>query len=219
MIVFMLLAMACIITGQVFHEWLGIFLFILFIVHNVLNRSWYQTLLKGKYNAVRVFHTAVNMLLLIAMLGILVSGIMLSHTVFAFLNIRGGLLVQKLHILSTNWGFIFMSMHLGVHWEKIMGVMKTATRCTALSWSRTVILRIVAVLIAAYGLYAFINREVAFKLTAYYLYDFWNPDQPIATFFIDYLSIMGLFTGGTYYARKVFRQFSSKRNQLEVKKS
>ena len=39
------------------HEWLGIALFTLFIVHTILNFRWYQSLFKGKYTPTRqLFH-------------------------------------------------------------------------------------------------------------------------------------------------------------------
>ena len=45
------------------HEWLGITAGMFFILHNVLNYKWYKSLFKGKYNAIRIVRTAVNILL------------------------------------------------------------------------------------------------------------------------------------------------------------
>ncbi|MDQ0899186.1 membrane-bound ClpP family serine protease [Paenibacillus sp. V4I7] len=50
MLIFTIVAMAYSITGNRAHEIVGVFLFILFIVHNILNRRWYKAILKGKYN-------------------------------------------------------------------------------------------------------------------------------------------------------------------------
>jgi len=94
-----LLLMAYHVTGNRLHEWLGMFLFIIFILHNVLNLNWYKRLFKGRYAAMRIFNTLVNALLMIAMLGTMVSGIMISRAVFGFLDMSVDLFLwRKLHM-------------------------------------------------------------------------------------------------------------------------
>jgi len=66
MSIVLLCLMAYQVSGDVFHEWLGIGMTILLIVHHILNRRWYAVLLKGKYNAYRILTTAANMLLLVS---------------------------------------------------------------------------------------------------------------------------------------------------------
>ncbi len=211
MTVLILAAMACRLTGTTIHELLGITLFILFVIHNILNWGWYKSLLTGRYNTLRVFHTAVNLLLPITMLALLMSGVMLSRTVFVFMDLNGGLFARKLHMLSVYWGFILMSVHLGMHWGIIMDAVRKMTKITAENRSRTFALQIMAVLIALYGVYASFSREIGAKLILYYTFDFWNYDQSPVIFFVDYLSIMGLYVCVTYYAIKlVQRRYSNK---------
>ena len=47
--------MAYSLIGEAFHEVVGTAIFVLFIVHHLLNRRWYGALFKGKYNARRIF--------------------------------------------------------------------------------------------------------------------------------------------------------------------
>ena len=68
MTVMMPLLMAYSLIGELFHEIAGSLIFILFIVHHILNRKWYSNVAKGKYNARRIFQTILNMLLLIFMI-------------------------------------------------------------------------------------------------------------------------------------------------------
>ena len=49
MTVLLLGLMACQVTGQLFHEWFGAGMLVLFIAHNILNIRWYGNLFKGKY--------------------------------------------------------------------------------------------------------------------------------------------------------------------------
>ncbi|BBB92555.1 MAG TPA: DUF4405 domain-containing protein [Methylomusa anaerophila] len=210
MTVLILIAMACRLTGTTIHELLGVSLFVLFAIHNILNWRWYKSLLKGRYNTLRIFHTVVNLLLLITILALLLSGVMLSRTVFAFLNLNGGLFARKLHMLFTYWGFILISVHLGMHWGMIMDAVRKKAKLTSANRSRTLALQIMAVLLALYGVYAFFSREIGAKLILYYTFDFWNYDQSPAIFFVDYLSIMGLCVCVTYYTVKLLQRNSAK---------
>ena len=69
------------------HEWLGIALFTLFIVHTILNFRWYQSLFKGKYTPTRTTSAVINIALFAAMLCCMVSSVLVSGKVFAFLNL------------------------------------------------------------------------------------------------------------------------------------
>ena len=49
------LLMAYSLIGELFHEIIGTLIFLLFIIHHVLNRKWGGSLLKGKYSAGQIF--------------------------------------------------------------------------------------------------------------------------------------------------------------------
>ncbi|WP_286082623.1 hypothetical protein [Parablautia intestinalis] len=49
MTVMLLLLMACELIGEAAHKWLGIGMFVLFIIHHILNRKWSRSVFKGKY--------------------------------------------------------------------------------------------------------------------------------------------------------------------------
>ena len=68
MLIIMIVEYSRIITGSLVHEILGISLFILFIIHNILNIWFYRTLFKEKYNAKRIVSTVVNLSFLLCML-------------------------------------------------------------------------------------------------------------------------------------------------------
>lgn len=123
MTVLLLCQMAYMLVGETVHEYLGTAMFVLFILHHLLNRNWYRSLKKGRYGAVRILQTAVNTLVLLCMLGLMVSGVILSREVFAFLPIQGGMgFARILHMLASYWGFVLMSVHLGLHWGMVMGM-------------------------------------------------------------------------------------------------
>ena len=88
------------------HEWLGITLFALFIAHTILNFRWYQSLFKGKYTATRITLATINIALVVAMLCCMVSSVLVSGKVFAFLNLGGARFGRTLHLISTAWAFV-----------------------------------------------------------------------------------------------------------------
>ena len=118
----LLFLMAFQVTGDQYHEWIGAGMLMLFLIHNLLNIGWYKVLFKGKYSALRILRTVVNLLVLAAIFVTGYSGIVMSRYVFDFLPIHGGMATaRKLHLAGSYWAFVFMSIHLGMHWSMMTG--------------------------------------------------------------------------------------------------
>lgn len=47
MAVFLLLLMAYSLVGEVLHEWMGIAMLVLFVLHHIWNRAWYKSIGRG----------------------------------------------------------------------------------------------------------------------------------------------------------------------------
>lgn len=177
MTVLLLLLMTYELIGQTAHEWLGIGIFILFILHHVLNSRWTRSLRKGKYTPSRVLQTILAAVILLTMIGSMVSGVILSRHVLSFLPIRGGRsFARNLHMLSAYWGFVLMSIHLGFHWSMMMGIAGKHIKLSSeiLKW----IMRGIAFLIAGYGVYAFVKRDIGsymFLRNQFVFFDFEEP--------------------------------------------
>ena len=195
-------------TGDTIHEYLGFSLFVFFIAHHILNFNWYKNLFKGKYSFNRFLNTFINTMLFVCMLGLMISGIMFSRKVLFFLNLGGGgMFNRRLHMLSASWGFVFISAHIGMHWGMFTSMMK-------LKNIKAVILRILinilGILIALYGIFSFIKRRLYEKMFLLIDYAFFDYDEPIILFFLDYLAIMGAFVFITYYSQKLSVKFNKK---------
>lgn len=199
------------IWGEAAHEWAGAVMLILFIAHHVLNAGWYKNLGKGRYTAARVLITAVDLALLFVMLCLMASGIMMSRHVFAFLPIRAGMGTARLmHMSACYWGFVLMSFHLGLHWGMMMPKMRKLLKLQKPSGIRSTILRIIGALIAVYGLYVFINRDLItymFLKTQFVFLDF---NESPFVFYAEYLAMAGLFIWMAYYLAKILRKTGAK---------
>lgn len=115
MTVVLLCLMAYQVTGEAAHEWCGIAMTALVIVHQILNRRWYGTLLKGKYHAYRIAATALNILLaafaLTAFCGMSMSG----HAVPFLYGMTRVSFARQMHLSMSHWAFVLMGLHLGFH--------------------------------------------------------------------------------------------------------
>ena len=205
MTVILMLLMAFELIGRTAHEWLGVGMFVMFVSHHILNRKWTSHLLKGKYTPIRIFQTLLAVLVLVCILCSMVSGIVLSRYVFSFLPIEGGRSwARTLHMIGAYWGFVFMSLHLGIHWNMMMGMAgKAAGNPSAL---RTWILRILGAAVAAYGVYAFVERGIGGYMSLQNMFVFFDFEEPLILFYIDYIAVMALFVWIGHYLAKILRR-------------
>lgn len=210
MLLAMPLLMGYMLIGAKLHEWIGTGIFLLFILHHILNHKWLASLFKGKYSAVRILNTAVNILVFICMLGLMYSGIVMSRYVFSFLPINGGAaLARKIHMLCSYWGLMLMSLHLGLHWNYIMGIVRKISKAKKSS-ARSMILRFLAVITAVYGAYAFVKRNVIDYLLLKIQFAFFDMSESLVCFVLDYVAVMGLFAVVGYYSSVLLWKLTSK---------
>lgn len=209
MIVSMPVLMAYELAGAALHEYLGIAVFFLFIVHHILNFGWIKSVAKGRYTPVRAVNLAVNFLLLIVMLLLPLSGVMMSKHIAVFLNIgAAGNLARTLHLPVSYWGFLLMSFHMGLHWNAVSGAIKKKKRIAARSCR--VLPHLAAVAVMVYGGYAFLSRGIAdylFLKTRFAFYDF---SEPLTAFLQDYFAVMATAAGIGYYFMLLLGKISHK---------
>ena len=173
--------MAYSLIGETFHEIAGVAMLALFITHHVLNRGWLKGLLRGRYTPYRVFASAINLLLCLIMLCLPLSGILMSKHLFRFLPTAGlSSPARTTHLLCSYWGFVLMSLHLGLHLDAMLK-------------KRPKWLSAAAIAAALYGIYAFIKRGLPGYMTLRTASVFFDHAEPRLFFFADYLAIMVLF--------------------------
>lgn len=209
MTVLLLLLMAYQVVGETLHEWFGAAMLVLFLIHNTLNIKWYKNLFKGKYKPMRILGTVLNFAVLASILSLAYSGIVMSRHLFAFLPInRGMALARVMHLSGSYWGFVLMSLHLGLHWGMIIGIFRKLAggkRLPVLVW----ILRLFAAAIAGYGAFCFIRADIfsyMFLKSEFVFFDF---EKSAVTVFSEYIAMMGLWIWIGYYAAKSLGKISS----------
>lgn len=158
-------------------------------LHHVFNRCWSRALFSGKHTAYRILQSVCAALVLIAMLGLMISAVPISREVFALLPISGGLaLGRSVHMLSAYWGFLFMGLHLGVHWQTVTKLI--FRRFSHPSRRRKILLWTLGTLFALWGVYALFSRDLPDYLFLKTPFVFFDDEEPLIFFFRDYLAIM-----------------------------
>lgn len=199
--------------GEAPHEWVGAGMFLLFVAHHLLNGRWHKTLFKGKYSALRTVTLCVDLLPLLAMLAQMYSGIVMSRYVFAFLPGTGGMsLARRLHILGAYWGFLLMSVHLGLHWNMILGMLRKALKIKSKTKSPSMIAFAAGLVISGYGIWVFISRGFPTCLFLKSEFVFLDYSEPKIFFYIDYLALMGLCFFIAHYSTKLMEQLQKRRS-------
>lgn len=200
MTVMLPLLMAYSLIGETTHEWLGISMFLLFLLHQALNWKWYKSLVKGKYNAVRILGTVVNISIFLLMIALMISGIINSKVIFSDWNIQANIsLARTVHMAASYWCFVFSAVHLGLHFGMLTTMFRKVCRISKDSAIRKTILRFVALGISGYGIYAFFHRQLGTYMILHNQYVFFDFSEPIVLFILDYVTIMCLFAAIGYY--------------------
>ncbi|MBR1671779.1 MAG: DUF4405 domain-containing protein [Fretibacterium sp.] len=192
--------------GPVMHEWLGITLIALFFWHLWLNRYWLKNLFKGRYNATRAVLSAVNILLILDVAFLLASGLMMARSL-PVIDVPGGMaFARTAHILASYWGYVIMSFHIGLYWHVMNAMMFRRSSSASPSPLRRALPHAAALVLMAFGLRALMKRQIGeylFLVSEFVFFDF---EEPIFYFFLDYIAVMILFACLGHYLILLFRR-------------
>ena len=195
--------------GETAHEWVGAGMFVLFLLHHILNGSWHKNLFRGKYPPIRIFLTVIDVLVLLSMIAQMYSGIVLSRHVFTFLPIESGLaFARRLHILGSYWGFLLMSLHLGLHWNMVLGAVKRKFPVTSQSVHYLSVG--IGLAVALYGAWVFVKRDFAVYMFLQSEFVFMDYEEAKVLFYLDYLALMGTCIFISHYVGRLLRSLKRK---------
>jgi hypothetical protein len=115
-----------VLGGQSFHEYAGLFFAVAYFTHVLLNLGWVKRVtvkmfdrglpwkLRGSY--------ALNLLLLISMSFIIISGILVSHVVFPNIRVANQGWFKMTHISVSFLVLALIGVHVGLHWQWVIQV-------------------------------------------------------------------------------------------------
>ena len=203
MTIMLVFLMAFQVTGDKYHEWIGAGMLVLFLTHNILNYKWYKNIFKGKYSAIRVFNLLVNICTLVSILMTGYSGIVMSRYVFAFLPVKSGLIVaRKMHLAGSYWAFVFMGIHLGIHWSMVTSRLKYQSKLMS------EFIRFIGFVIAIAGAYFFVNSEIIKNMLLQNEFAFLDYETPGIFIILENLAMMSTCILVGHYISKLIRKLS-----------
>ncbi len=188
MSILLVLLMAYSLIGELFHEIAGTAIFVLFIIHQILNRKWYGGLFKGRYTPSRIFRTIIDLLLVLFMILQPLSGVLLSKHLYTFLpSLSISAFARSVHMLLAYWGYVLLSIHAGTHLRTPL------QRLYQKDQKKSRVFFTVLLCISLYGMVAFIRRGFLGYMSGRTAFAFFDYAELKIFFFLDYLTIMILF--------------------------
>jgi len=109
--------------GLVFHEWAGLFIFVFFLLHKILDWKWVKAI------TLRFFKTlprktrinyVLDVILLVSMTLVVWSGLPIARVIdFSWMGFeRGGMQFWRLmHVSLSMVLLVTIGVHLGLHWK------------------------------------------------------------------------------------------------------
>ena len=176
------------------HQILGMMLLALWLFHMVLNRRWYGSLFRGKYNSYRRMQIVVNIGITVCALLLMISGLMMAWFMPAEAFGGGIEFARTSHLVSSHWYLLFMCFHIGMH----ISMMTNRIPARYLGFAR-----FAALIASCYGIYAFIIRGLWRYMLLIQQFFFLDLDRGYILFAVDYLSILILFSTISHYLSRL----------------
>lgn len=211
------------------HQILGMALIFLWALHIALNRRWYASVGRGRYNPYRIMQTVINLSILVCTILLAVSGMMMAWFLPESVNVPLGF-ARTAHLVSSHWYYVFMSLHLGMHVEMIANkirLSRTQQECSssvqqechsrALTREspdkakaiKAIAAKVLLALVCVYGIYAFIVRGVGKYMFLRQQFFFLDLEKGNLIFALDYLSILVLIATASHWLGKALRAWNS----------
>ena len=200
--------MAYQVTGEAAHEWLGVSMATIVIVHQILNRKWYAGLFKGNYNSYRILSITIDVLLIISFALTAVSGISMSNHAVSFLyNLINVNTARVMHLGFSYWSFIFMGLHIGLHVNVITAKIKPNIKN---------ILAVFFVLLSGYGFYLFLKSGIINYITFRTHFAFLDYEKDALLVFLENVSMLIFFAFVSHHVSNIIREIGKKEKKILV---
>lgn len=168
MAIIYLLLMTLTLTGGLVHEILGVVILVLVIIHSIYNKKWLKAVGEGIFtNRIKVrakLMWIVDLVMIVSMLVIIVTGICNSKYIFSFLNIGNISIIKNLHISASYICLISISIHTGFHFHKILNMFRKIWGIKEDFKTRKIILRILAIILVFNGIRVSFQEDIASKI-------------------------------------------------------
>ncbi|TGR18842.1 DUF4405 domain-containing protein [Mesorhizobium sp. M00.F.Ca.ET.149.01.1.1] len=181
------------------HEIFGTAVFVLIAWHIAMNRLWFRNVFRGRYDGRRVFTVLLHLFLIVNMAVLLTTSIVISRSVVAFLPLPNITYLREIHWFSAYWVMIVVGIHLGIHWIRVLALLRSMLGLSRRSLLRAWTLRAAALACAGFGMWSFWVLGIWGKLTFTYSLEFWDFTASVTPFFGHWAGVLALPAILTHY--------------------
>jgi hypothetical protein len=146
-----------VLGGLTFHEIAGLAIAAVFFTHIALNWRWVKNVTVKLFDRKLPFKTkfgyVLNLLLLITMAFIIISGILVSHIVFPNINVTNERWFQMAHISISYLVLILVAAHVGLHWKWVMNVFQKIVKIKSHKKGLGLVTKVATVALLVFGSY------------------------------------------------------------------
>ncbi|MDF2787619.1 MAG: hypothetical protein K0S80_717 [Neobacillus sp.] len=146
-----------VLGGLTFHEIAGLAIAAVFFTHVLLNWQWVKKVTVKLFDRKLPVKTKVgyvlNLLLLITMAFIIISGIFISKVVFPNINIGNERWFQVTHISISFLVLILVAAHVGLHWKWVVNVFKNIVHLKSQKRSLGIAAKVATAALLVFGIY------------------------------------------------------------------
>ena len=164
------LLMKTVFTGMLLHELLGLFVFLLFLLHKFLNFKWIKgvapKIFTRKIPTKTKVMFGIDVLLFICVTFIVISGVLISQNILTSIQGNNLLFWSTWHHFTAYSALVLISIHIGLHWQSIMNMTKKIFKLSGNNAIRTSICRILAVIIMFFGIKVLFKPDIKENFTA-----------------------------------------------------
>ena len=157
-VVFALLFNRRVLGGMSFHEIAGLAVGGAVLTHILLNFRWVRNVTLALFSKKTALKAKIgyilNLLLLLDLAVILISGISISKVLFAGMAGQAGWFGQATHVAAAYIALALIGLHIGLHWQWVMNVCRKIFHIQKSAAVIRYALRGAAALVLAFGLYS-----------------------------------------------------------------
>jgi len=169
MVVIFVLLYNYLVLGMLFHEVVGLAIGAVILLHCGLNWKWIKgvtlKIFKSKLPIKTRIGYFLNILLLINVIIIIISGVLISKKLFPGFTLSGGKSLQVLHISLSYFCLLLIGIHVGLHWNWVMITFRKIFKITDKKKIYSYISKILMILVLTFGIYSAYSVNFVSKIS------------------------------------------------------
>ncbi|HEY8889947.1 MAG TPA: DUF4405 domain-containing protein [Clostridium sp.] len=169
MVVIFVLLYNYLVLGMLFHEVVGLAIGAVILLHCGLNWKWIKgvtlKIFKSKLPLKTRIGYFLNILLLINVIIIIISGVLISKKLFPGFTLSVGKSLQILHISLSYFCLLLIGIHVGLHWNWVMITFRKIFKITDKKKIYYYISKILMILVLTFGIYSAYSVNFVSKIS------------------------------------------------------